>query len=329
MSGSVRPLQGPTFVTGAARGLGAAMAREFALRGATVALLGREESALADVRETIPGPARCWEVDVTDDDAMRRVAADVRDSLGPASVVVANAGVAEGGPFAESDPALWRRVIEVSLVGSAGTARVFLADLRASRGYYLQIASLASIGASPLLSAYCASKAGVESFAHSLRAEVAHEGIDVGIAYLNWTDTDMRTLIRCCGNCGRTCRGPRGRSIPSRRWPPVWCGPSSGVARPCTPRPGSVPRRPSAPRCPRWSPSCRSGSFRACSEGPPSRRRGCWEPADARTPTDATGRPPGTADRSHRGAPGGGALSTTGAVFLSSDRSPAAGTPCR
>jgi short-subunit dehydrogenase len=192
VSGSVRPLQGRTaVVTGAARGLGAAMARELARRGATVALLGREASTLADVRGTIPGPARCWEVDVTDDDAMRRVAAEVRDRLGPASVVVANAGVAEGGPFAESDPALWRRVIEVNLVGSAGTARVFLADLRACRGYFLQIASLASIGASPLMSAYCASKAGVESFAHSLRAEVAHEGIDVGIAYLNWTDTDM------------------------------------------------------------------------------------------------------------------------------------------
>ncbi|MFG2891134.1 SDR family oxidoreductase [Streptomyces sp. NPDC048248] len=192
MTGSAGPLQGRTVVvTGAARGLGAAMAREFARRGAAVALLGREESTLAEVRKTIPGEARCWEVDVTDDDAMRRVAAQVRDLLGPVSVVVANAGVAEGGPFVESDPGLWRRVIEVNLVGSAGTARVFLPDLRASRGYYLQIASLASIGAAPMMSAYCASKAGVESFAHSLRAEVAHEGIDVGIAYLNWTDTDM------------------------------------------------------------------------------------------------------------------------------------------
>ncbi|MGW7104391.1 SDR family oxidoreductase [Streptomyces sp. NPDC054838] len=192
MTASLRPLQDRTaVVTGAARGLGAAMARELARRGASVALLGREESTLAKVRDALPGPARCWEVDVTDDEAMRRVAAEVRDTLGPASIVIANAGVAEGGPFAESDPSLWRRVVEVNLVGSANTARVFLPDLRASRGYYLQIASLASIGAAPMMSAYCASKAGVESFAHSLRAEVAHEGVDVGIAYLNWTDTDM------------------------------------------------------------------------------------------------------------------------------------------
>lgn len=192
MTVAARPLQGRTaVVTGAARGLGAAMARELARRGATVALLGREEATLTQVRDTIPGPAACWEVDVTDDDAMVRVAAEVRERLGPASVVVANAGVAEGGPFAESDPALWRRVIEVNLMGSAGTARAFLPHLLASGGYFLQVASLASIGAAPMMSAYCASKAGVESFAHSLRAEVAHEGVGVGIAYLNWTDTDM------------------------------------------------------------------------------------------------------------------------------------------
>ncbi|MFF3291041.1 SDR family oxidoreductase [Streptomyces sp. NPDC003023] len=178
-------------VTGAARGVGAATARELARRGATVALLGLEEPELAGVRDGLAGQALCWEVDVSDEPAMRRVAADVRDRLGPASVVVANAGVAEGGPFAESDPAVWRRVIEVNLIGSAITARAFLPQLRTTRGYYLQIASLASMGAAPMMSAYCASKAGVESFTHSLQAEVAHTGVGVGIAYLNWTDTDM------------------------------------------------------------------------------------------------------------------------------------------
>ena len=167
------------------------MARGLAERGATVALLGREKSTLTEVRDTLPGRALCWEVDVTDEPGMEQVADDVRSRLGQTSVVVANAGVAEGGPFAESDPAVWRRVIEVNLIGSANSARAFLPQLRATRGYYLQIASLASIGAAPMMSAYCASKAGVESFAHSLRAEFAHEGVGVGIAYLNWTDTDM------------------------------------------------------------------------------------------------------------------------------------------
>ncbi|MET8114572.1 SDR family oxidoreductase [Streptomyces prasinus] len=187
------PLYGRTaVVTGAARGLGAAMARDLAGRGARVALLGREESTLARVRDSLPaGASACWEVDVTDDRGMARAAAEIRARLGPPSVVVANAGVAEGGPFAESDPTSWRRVVEVNLIGSAVTARTFLGELFETRGYFLQVASLASIGTAPMMSAYCASKAGVESFAHALQAEVAHRRVGVGIAYINWTDTDM------------------------------------------------------------------------------------------------------------------------------------------
>jgi NAD(P)-dependent dehydrogenase (short-subunit alcohol dehydrogenase family) len=186
------PLRGRTaVVTGAARGLGAAMARQLSDRGAKVALLGREERTLARVRDSLPGESWCCEVDVTDDDGMAQAAAEVRERLGPPSVVVANAGVAEGGPFEVSDPATWRRVVEVNLIGSAATARSFLPALLDTRGYLLQVASLASIGAAPMMSAYCASKAGVESFAHSLRAELAHRHVGVGIAYINWTETDM------------------------------------------------------------------------------------------------------------------------------------------
>ncbi|MFD6419994.1 SDR family oxidoreductase [Streptomyces sp. NPDC060194] len=192
MAGSGRVLHGRTaVVTGAARGLGAAMARELAERGATVALVGLEPEAMEEVRRGLPARAHCWEADVTDDARMDEVAAEARERFGPASVVIGNAGIAEGGPFGRTDPRLWRRVIEVNLVGSAVTARAFLPQLRATRGYYLQIASLAAIGASPMMSAYCASKAGAESFCHALRAELAPDGVGVGVAYLNWTDTDM------------------------------------------------------------------------------------------------------------------------------------------
>ncbi|MET9255481.1 SDR family oxidoreductase [Streptomyces sp. NPDC003717] len=188
----VSPLRGRVaVVTGATRGLGAALARELSARGAAVALLGRDPAALARTAETLPGPSVCCRADVRDDEAMARAADEVRERLGRPSVVVANAGVAEGGPFHETDPAVWRRVVDVNLTGSAITARAFLPDLFATRGYFLQVASLAAIGAAPMMSAYCASKAGAEAFAHALRAELAHRHVGVGIAYINWTDTDM------------------------------------------------------------------------------------------------------------------------------------------
>ncbi|MEU1310309.1 SDR family oxidoreductase [Streptomyces cinnamoneus] len=179
-------------VTGAARGVGESLARKLAGRGARVALVGLEPEGLRRVAESLPaGAAAHWHADVTDQAAMTRVAAEVKDRFGRVDVVVANAGVATGGPLAGSDSAAWRRVVEVNLVGSAVTGRAFLPHLTESRGYLLQIASLAAIVPAPLMTAYCASKAGVEAYAHCLRAEVGHTGVRVGVAYLSWTDTDM------------------------------------------------------------------------------------------------------------------------------------------
>ena len=178
-------------VTGGARGVGELLARKLAARGARIALVGLEPEELEKVCGTLPTDCAHWHADVTDRAAMARVAREVRERFGAVDVVVANAGVATGGPFADCDETSWRRVVEVNLIGSATTARAFLPALIESRGYLLQIASLAAITPAPLMTAYCASKAGVEAFAHSLRAEVGHQGVRVGVGYLSWTDTDM------------------------------------------------------------------------------------------------------------------------------------------
>jgi NAD(P)-dependent dehydrogenase (short-subunit alcohol dehydrogenase family) len=158
-----------------------------------VALAGLEPAELHATAERCArhSAARAWVADVTGLARMTEVAAEVGEHFGPPDIVVANAGIAIGGLFADSDPAAFSRVIEVNLLGSVTTARAFLPALASTGGYFLQIASLAAIVPAPLMSAYCASKAGVEAFAHSLRAEVAHQGVDVGVAYLTWTDTDM------------------------------------------------------------------------------------------------------------------------------------------
>jgi NAD(P)-dependent dehydrogenase (short-subunit alcohol dehydrogenase family) len=190
--GRARDLAGQVVVvTGAARGIGALLARRLAGRDARVALLGLEPGELAGVCAACGPHARWWEVDVTDERALAGVAAEVSDAYGRVDVVVANAGIAIGGPFLHTDAQMFARVVEVNLLGSVATARAFLPALMRSRGYLLQVASLAALTPAPMMAAYCASKSGVEAFAHALRAEVAHHGVRVGVAYLSWTDTDM------------------------------------------------------------------------------------------------------------------------------------------
>ncbi|MEU2669706.1 SDR family oxidoreductase [Streptomyces sp. NPDC007164] len=187
-----RSLEGQVVVvTGAARGVGELLARKLSARGAKLALVGLEPDELKKVSERLHSDSDHWFADVTDHEAMARVAQEVKERFGKVDVVVANAGVAAGGPFVDSDPEAWRRVIEVNLIGGAVTGRAFLPVLMESRGYFLQIASLAAMTPAPMMTAYCASKSGVEAFAHSLRAEVGYRGVKVGVGYLSWTDTDM------------------------------------------------------------------------------------------------------------------------------------------
>jgi NAD(P)-dependent dehydrogenase (short-subunit alcohol dehydrogenase family) len=197
-SGAAAPLTGKTaVVTGAARGIGAALAASLAARGANVALVGLEpkelEYAANACREHAVAGAEAvaWEADVTDLARLSEVATEVVDRFGSIDIAVANAGIAIGGPFTDSDPQTFDRVIEINLLGSIATARAMLPALTRSRGYLLQIASLAALTPTPMMAAYCTSKSGVESFAHCLRAEVGPQGVDVGVAYLSWTDTDM------------------------------------------------------------------------------------------------------------------------------------------
>jgi NAD(P)-dependent dehydrogenase (short-subunit alcohol dehydrogenase family) len=169
-----RPLTGQVaVVTGAARGVGAELARALAARGAKVALVGLEPEELAATADSCGPDAAWWEGDVTDLAGLTTTAAAITAHFGRIDIVVANAGIAAGGTFLDSDPDTFRRVIEVNLLGSTTTARAFLPALTEARGYLLQIASFAAMAPAPLMTAYCASKSGVEAFAHALRSEVA------------------------------------------------------------------------------------------------------------------------------------------------------------
>jgi NAD(P)-dependent dehydrogenase (short-subunit alcohol dehydrogenase family) len=181
-------------ITGAARGLGEGMARRLSARGARLALLDRDAGPLEDVVAGCPG-SRGWAVDVTNAAALAQVEAEVVDHFGGVDVLVVNAGIGSGGVFRFQDADEFERVIEVNLLGSIRTTRAFLPHLIARKGYLLQIASLAALVPAPMMTAYCASKSGIEAFAHCLRAELREHGVDVGVAYLGFTATDMVRIV--------------------------------------------------------------------------------------------------------------------------------------
>ncbi|QUQ70215.1 SDR family oxidoreductase [Kutzneria sp. CA-103260] len=178
-------------ITGAARGIGAETARRLSALGAKVALVGLERELLEATAKECGPEAGAWEADVTDWAALEAAAAGVVARYGRIDVVMANAGIAATGFVRSIDPAAFERTIEINLLGVWRTVRVCLPHLIESRGYCLVVSSLAAISHAPGMAAYAASKAGVDAFADSLRAEVRHLGVDVGTAYFSWIATDM------------------------------------------------------------------------------------------------------------------------------------------
>jgi NAD(P)-dependent dehydrogenase (short-subunit alcohol dehydrogenase family) len=166
-------------ITGAARGIGAATAAELARRG--------WNPVLADI-EARDG---ILELDVRDAAACERAVATVLERHGRLDAVWANAGIASFGPMTLTDPGAWERTIEVNLVGAFHTVRAALPALIASRGYVAVTASLASFAHAPGMSAYAASKAGVEAMGNALRLELAPHGVAVGTIHPTWLDTEM------------------------------------------------------------------------------------------------------------------------------------------
>jgi NAD(P)-dependent dehydrogenase (short-subunit alcohol dehydrogenase family) len=179
------------FITGAARGIGAETARRLVARGANVALVGLEPDELRRVAEQC-GPNAAWfECDVTDWDALERAVEGAAERFGGIDCVMANAGIAAAGLTRTMDPAAFERTIEVNLLGVWRTVRACLPHVLERRGYVLVIASMAAALHGPGMAAYSASKAGAEAFADSLRTELKHLGVDVGVGYFWFIDTDL------------------------------------------------------------------------------------------------------------------------------------------
>lgn len=179
-------------ITGGARGIGAATARRIAAEGGKLVLTDVDKAPLEELAAEL-GPEAVLAVvaDVTDLPSMEAAVAAGVEKFGGIDVVLANAGIASYGSVLGVDPATFRRVLDINVLGVFHTVRAALPSVIERKGYVLVVSSLAAFAPAPGLAAYNASKAGVEHFANALRLEVHHQGVDVGVAHMSWIDTPL------------------------------------------------------------------------------------------------------------------------------------------
>jgi len=179
-------------VTGAARGIGAAIARAFCDAGARVTLTGRNEATLDSLASKLGADTCCVVADVSDEAQVARAFSRAREHSGPVSILVNNAGQAETAPLTKMTLAVWNRMLAVNLTGTMLCSQAALPDmLSAGYGRIVNIASTAALRGFRYGTAYAASKHGVLGLTRSLALEVADRGITVNAVCPGYVETDM------------------------------------------------------------------------------------------------------------------------------------------
>ncbi len=179
-------------ITGAGRGIGAAIARRLAGPGVRLSLLGRQLEPLNALAAALPGHAQGVVCDVSDSVAVAAAFAQARQQFGPVHILVNNAGQAASAPLGRTTDELWQTMLGVNLSGSFHCAREVLPDMRAAGwGRIVNIASTAGQRGYPYVAAYVAAKHGVIGLTRALALELATQGITVNAVCPGYTDTDL------------------------------------------------------------------------------------------------------------------------------------------
>jgi short-subunit dehydrogenase len=186
------------FITGASSGIGAALARVYAARGATLGLVGRRADALhelaTELAASLPGQHHVYAVDVLDHAALARAAADFLAQAGGVEIVIAAAGISQGTLTERpEDLPLFDAVFATNVGATIATFAPFIAAMKAGGGArrLVAIGSVAGVRGMKGAGAYCASKAAVHSYAESLRLEMKPYGIRVVTIAPGYIDTPM------------------------------------------------------------------------------------------------------------------------------------------
>ncbi len=186
-------------ITGATRGLGRGLATQFARRGYKLALTGRSESDLEELRSELPAsaPQVCLKcLDVTDYDAVGPVLRACAEELGGLDIVVVNAGVALGARAGKGQFEQIRANIDVNLLGGIATAEAALELFREQGGGHLVgISSIAGLRGMVGQGGYCASKAGISRYLESVRCETLGESITVTDLAPGYIDTEINRAL--------------------------------------------------------------------------------------------------------------------------------------
>lgn len=192
-------------VTGAASGIGRATAFAFAEAGARVVAVDRDAEGVARTAEMagLIGAPRAWAetVDVSDEEAMEKLAGKVATECGTVDVLVNNAGIGLSGSFLDTTSEDWKKVLDVNLWGVIHGCRIFGGQMaaRGQGGHIVNIASAAAYQPSRALPAYSTSKAAVLMLSECLRAELAGQGIGVTAICPGFVNTNITATARFTG----------------------------------------------------------------------------------------------------------------------------------
>ena len=206
------PLSGQhALVTGATRGIGAAIASSLARLGADLTLVGRDADGLNERAGEISGThgvkAHIEIIDITDEDTVGAGFASAAAANGPISILVNNAGAGKSAPFHKMDRDLWDFMLTINLTGTFVCTQAALpAMLEASYGRIINVASTAGLTGYGYVSAYCAAKHGVVGLTKSLALETVTKGITVNAVCPGYTETGLvrETIENIVAKTGRT-----------------------------------------------------------------------------------------------------------------------------